>query len=224
MAERVFQQTARLEPQWARRRGRVTVFGHVGLTLAAAYSADRLALGRFAHVRRAPVAAGYPSGWASAREGVSRFLDYRLIMVGSMLPDVIDKPLALWLAPELVDHNVRSVGHSAAFAVILLAVSWIALRWGWSQGLPALAAASVGHLVLDQMWTEPATALWPALGWAFPAGAATLAQWTSSHWRNVLSLRRDPAEVAGAVVLLVFVFKLWRSRAFGRFLRSGAVA
>ena len=191
----------------------MNVFGHVGLTLAVSYSTERLARGRSAH-----------TGEAFGRRALSRLLDYRLVMVGSMLPDIMDKPLGLWLAPELVNHSVRSFGHSVAFAALLLAVSWIPLRWGRSHGLLVLAAASAGHLVLDQMWGEPATALWPALGWAFPAGSATLAEWSSSHWRNALLLCRDPAEVAGAVVLLVFAIRVWRSQALGRFLRSGAVA
>ena len=151
-------------------------------------------------------------------------MDYRWLIVGSLLPDVIDKPLGFWLAPELVNSSARSVAHTAIFAVLLLAVALTALRLGWSGMGLVPAAGSAGHLVLDQIWRQPSIALWPALGWAFPLGTATFGEWSESHLWDALALYRDPPELAGATVILLLAAKLWRDRAFRRFFGTGAVA
>jgi membrane-bound metal-dependent hydrolase YbcI (DUF457 family) len=149
-------------------------------------------------------------------------LDYRLVIVGSLLPDLVDKPLGLWIAPALVNHSLRTFGHSAAFALLLLALSWAARRPDWGRRALVLAMTSAGHLLMDQMWTHATTLLWPALGWAFPTDAVTFSQWSSSHFRDLLVVYSDPAELVGATVVLLFAVNLLRHRAALRFLRSGA--
>lgn len=206
------------------------LFGHVGLTLAAAYAADRAVRSRLV---RSPSAqrsgAQAPGGDASmAPEKTAGptplHLDFRLVILGSLLPDLIDKPLGLWLAPELVNHGLRSFGHTVIVALAFLAVALLISRSRRRPSMAALAASSAGHLVLDQMWRQPAIALWPGLGWAFPEKAATLSDLPSSLFRGLLLFYREPPELAGAAVILLFLVVLWRSRAFLRFLRSGSAA
>ena len=196
--------------------------------MAAVYAADRFAPRALARVglrtgsntpavRRVGTRSPHSLGRAPL------FLDYRLVIAGSMLSDVIDKPLGLWLAPGLVNHTTQSFGHSLAFIVLLTALCWAALRFGLGRSRLLGATVVAGHLALDGMWRKPATLLWPALGWSFPADAATLSEWSQSHWRGTLMLYRDPAEVAGAAVMLLFAVGLSRPGAFGRFVRSGEV-
>ena len=206
------------------------VFGHVGLTLAAAYSAEHVFRQRvparwLASAQRSPVWVEAPSrrpGRAPQSELGS--LDYRIVIFGALLPDIIDKPLGFWLASDLVNHSLRTYGHTVIFAAVLLIVSGIALRAGWNRGLLPLAASSAGHLVLDQMWRNSATVLWPGLGWSFPAGVATFGEWSGSHLRETRWFYSDPAEIVGAIVILVFLIMLLRRSSFLRFLRTGAAA
>ena len=69
-------------------------------------------------------------------------IDYRLVMVGALLPDLLDKPLALWLA-----FPGRTFGHTLLFGVLLLVVSLIILGFTGSRGFLVLSLASAGHLL-----------------------------------------------------------------------------
>ena len=95
------------------------------------------------------------------------WVDYRLILLGSMLPDIIDKPLGVWL-----HLSGRAIAHTMVFSVVLVAAALTLFAWRRSVGLLCLAFASVIHLVLDQMWLTPRTLFWPAYGWSFERGAA----------------------------------------------------
>jgi len=141
-------------------------------------------------------------------------VDYRLVLLGAMLPDLIDKPLGVALGLE-----TRLWAHSLVFFVSLLALSWI-------RSLRPLLWVAFGvatHLLLDRIWAMPWVVLWPALGWTFPPDGATL-------WGFVEPLLADPfviaGEVAGAIILILFAgahgIRSWS--ALRLFLRNGRVA
>ena len=204
----------------------MNVFGHVGLTLAVAYTAERLFRERVARRRSSDAleTEAAAEGPSPRRGSALLSVDYRMVMVGSLLVDVVDKPLGLWLAPELVNGNTRSIGHSAIFAALFLAGSLAALRWGWDRRWLVLASASSGHLLLDEMWGQPETVLWPVLGWAFPEGAASFFDWSASNVRDVWEFYTNPGELVGFVAILLFATRVSRPQTFLRFLKSGAVA
>ena len=159
----------------------MNVFGHVGLTLAVAYSLDRVLRERRARreiVRDAGVlaAAETPTRPHLDTGDTPHSLDYRLVIIGSLLPDIIDKPLGIWVALDLVNHSLRSIGHSVIIHIIPLVIALIAIGSGRAQSLLVLAASSAGHLVLDQLWRDPETILWPVLGWAWQEGPASLSE------------------------------------------------
>ncbi len=88
-------------------------------------------------------------------------LDYRLIMVGSVLP-----------LGEVVLGGPR-VLHTLLFAVALLAVVMLAtqkrrlVRRRWIS----LPIGVMMHLVLDGVWTQTEVFWWPFFGLAFTSGA-----------------------------------------------------
>jgi len=85
-------------------------------------------------------------------------LDYRLVMLGSMLPDIIDKPLGLWLFPDTF-NNGRILTHTLLFTLLLAAVgAYLWLRRGKS-GVLCISFGVVAHLCLDQIWLNPTTFL-----------------------------------------------------------------
>jgi hypothetical protein len=55
-------------------------------------------------------------------------VDYRALVLGSVLPDIIDKPL-VWLAPDLVNNSLRSVGHSLTLPAVLLLGALLSTGW-----------------------------------------------------------------------------------------------
>lgn len=140
-------------------------------------------------------------------------VDYRLVLIGAILPDLIDKPLGAALGLE-----TRLWAHTFLFLFTILALSFVP---------PWRAARFVGfgvatHLLLDGIWNQPSIVLYPAYGWWFPPAAFSVGRWFDV-------LLRDPyvqaGEVIGLVILVAFAWahglRSWTS--VGRFLRHGAL-
>lgn len=85
-------------------------------------------------------------------------LDYRLLAVAAMLPDVIDKPLAVSVFTEA--QTSQLVAHSVFVHALLLVGALLFYR----KSLPYVLACS-GHLILDRMWRHSETFWWPLFGW-----------------------------------------------------------
>jgi hypothetical protein len=150
-------------------------------------------------------------------------VDYRLLIVGSVIPDLIDKPIGLWLAPDLVNGSTRGIAHSLAFALVLLAVLSLAFRPRFSPKTLALGLGNAGHLLLDQMWRSSSVLLWPFLGSDLPQRAGSISRYADSKLWDALRFYADPPELIGAIVILALAVKLLRDRAVWGFLRSGEV-
>lgn len=85
-------------------------------------------------------------------------LDYRLLALSAMLPDFIDKPLAIWVFPD--SHSSQNVTHSLLFNGLLLVLSLLI----WQKALPYTIAFNA-HILADKMWYHTETFWWPLYGW-----------------------------------------------------------
>jgi len=131
-------------------------------------------------------------------------LDYRLVLVGAVLPDLLDAPF-----------GGARIAHSVVASVVLLVVVMLATigRRNLRRHLLALPIGTFLHLVLDGVFTAAQVFWWP-LSSGF--GDAVLPS-VARGWLNVAF------EVAGAVALV------WGWRRFGlsdparrrMFLRTG---
>lgn len=132
-------------------------------------------------------------------------VDLRYLALGAVLPNVVDKPLGTLLLTETFAHNGRVVAHTLLFSTVLTGLVVLATRRGRRRrrGM-AVAVGGLLHLLLDGMWTVRETFLWPAFGWAFPAG-------DSDFWpglpERVLS---DPLLLLGEAAGLAYLLYLWR--------------
>ncbi len=109
-----------------------------------------------------------PPGHVAATWGVAALLqennpkltnlDYRLLAVCALLPDFIDKPLAILIFTEA--HTSQLIAHSLLFNVGLLLLG---LLW-WHSVLPYIVAFNA-HLVFDRMWNHTESFWWPMYGW-----------------------------------------------------------
>ena len=196
------------------------VAGHVGITLGAArvvawgFDAAR---NRFDRSERANGKEGKPSRLRDA-------LDDRAIALGSLLPDILDKPIALILAGELVGNGTRNIGHTLIFALVLIAAAGaatVALR----RALPlTIALASAGHLALDGMWNHAQTLFWPLTGWAFPLKErATVTEWTESTLSAIPDRLSDPLELAGLAVICWIAARVLWTRSFKTYILTGRI-
>ena len=117
-------------------------------------------------LRTAPVSAlgelgiGLGLAWLVSRRNRSA-VDFRLVLLGSILPDLIDKPLG-----AVLHLDARLWAHSLVFLAGILLLSLLpALR-----GLRWVGFGDAVHLLVDLIWQQPQVMLWPFLGLAFPPG------------------------------------------------------
>ena len=211
------------------------VLAHAGITLGAATLLARVVSrsplpegkkdeegGSSRRFSGAKTAAGRPApprgSWFSS---VARYLDIRFLLLGSLLPDIIDKPVGQVLLRETVG-NGRIFCHTLLFSVALGISGAYLYRWRGRNWLAALAAGSFMHLVLDQMWWDLPTLLWPLYGFAFQR--VELTGWFSHMFEALLG---DPGayvpELVGLAVLLWFGWVLVRRRVVLAFFRRGVV-
>lgn len=211
------------------------LFGHLGITLAAGM------LAKYGLAERAALEietketepSPEPSSLATHKEGhvksnrisslalLRNHFDYRFLLVGSLLPDILDKPVG-----GIVFYNTfqsgRIFGHTLCLNIILIVLGiYILKRWG-KTWLIILASGSVVHILLDRMWAIPEAFFWPAYGWSFPKiSPVDFFGWLS----NVLNTLTNPAvaipEIIGLGVLVWFTAWLIRKKQVRTFIRSG---
>jgi hypothetical protein len=85
-------------------------------------------------------------------------LDYRLLALSALAPDLIDKPLALLVFTEA--QTSQLVAHSLIPNLILFVLTLLI----WRQALPYVLTFNL-HLVADRMWNHTETFWWPLFGW-----------------------------------------------------------
>ncbi len=195
------------------------ILGHLGTTLGAAALAGGMA---------EKLRSGSSGGDAPARKTAPSWLSYagarmdiRLLLVGALLPDIIDKPMGHFLFRETFSSG-RIFSHTFLFAALVAIAGLLLYRKHRRTGALALAAGTFSHLVLDQMWRTPQTLWWPLLGLAFPE--IETADWLRGLF---LALTGDPSvyipELLGLGILAWFGWELFRRGRVRAFLRHGQV-
>ena len=103
----------------------------------------------------------------AARRIVNR-IDYRLVLFGSLLPDLIDKPLAWFLLHDYLDGNGHIYGHTLLAALIIVLPGVLLLVRRGDPRVLAMGIAMLSHLAVDPTNHSPENLLWPLLGTDFP--------------------------------------------------------
>ncbi len=148
-------------------------------------------------------------------------VDVRYLVVGALLPDLIDKPLGTWLFADSFSSG-RIYGHTLLFATVLMTAALFATRRGPTRRRwMALAIGCFTHLLLDGMWTSNEVFLWPAFGWDFPVGPI-------EFWGGLLDrFLSDPWMITQELLGAVYLVALWRNTGLGekesrtRLIRTG---
>lgn len=109
-----------------------------------------------------------PPGHVAVTWGVARViqknnsglthLDYRLLALCGLLPDIIDKPLAILIFTSA--ESSQLVAHSLLFHAAFL----LGALLFWRRAVPYVLAFNT-HLVLDRMWHHTESFWWPLFGW-----------------------------------------------------------
>lgn len=105
-------------------RSNMLFFGHTGVTLGVATVLANLPpcqVRTSAYRRRhysSSVAPPQKSSQPSVLDSVASFVDIRTLLIGSLLPDIIDKPLGHLLFREALS-NGRTYGHTLLFLLLI---------------------------------------------------------------------------------------------------------
>ena len=148
-------------------------------------------------------------------------IDYRFLIVGSILPDLIDKPIGQYLFYDTF-QNGRIFAHSVMFIILLAVIAVYAERKYRFTGISVLALGAAAHITEDQIWSSPGTALWPLLGWEFPR--LDLMDYSDYIWYQLL---HNPSayvpEIIGLAAIAWFVwrFELCRPDRLMAFVKTG---
>ncbi|WP_370572427.1 metal-dependent hydrolase [Methanomethylovorans sp.] len=144
-------------------------------------------------------------------------VDYAAVLVGSMLPDLIDKPIGRIIFSGTID-NGRIVAHTLLFFMILCAGAFYMWKRKNDPRFLFLSAASFCHLMEDNMWDTPATLFWPLMGWQFPSSPGPY-DGIFGYFQSIFIYAYTPAldyvfisEVTGFVILVFLGVRYLRQK------------
>ncbi|MFC1944347.1 metal-dependent hydrolase [Chloroflexota bacterium] len=200
------------------------VFGHLGITLAGAalvsrakgaYGARRVAGGgskkNTAGDGRASATRRSPAGAA----GSIKAIDYRLVAVGALLPDLIDKPIGVLF----FGSDGRTLAHTLLFGLLLAAIGIYLYYFKGRQVLLIVSLCSMSHLALDRMWLDMEGLLWPIYGFVLPhfdlADYTAFKDWISSMFDDLTATTASivfVSEAVGAGVVAAFLLRFYLER------------
>lgn len=136
-------------------------------------------------------------------------LDFRYVVIGSMLPDVVDKFASLLTAGDIFT-NGRAFGHSLLFVLLL------SLKGDFIW----LAGGSLVHDILDNFWAFPGTFFWPLMGNFASYSVPDIGYWIDNILLQPYTIF---GETAGFLTLMHILFKhkLYNKDNMAHFLRTG---
>lgn len=110
------------------------IFGHVGITTG--------------------VIKLYEKATKIKNSNNNNHIDYRIVMIGSMLPDIIDKPL-VQIIYGLENHEGHFIAHSLIFSVLMIVIGMIIFPMNTNKSVFLLGIYSLIHQLFDKMMLIP---------------------------------------------------------------------
>jgi hypothetical protein len=171
------------------------LFGHLGITL------------------------GIFFGFAFFLPRLRTIIDPRYLVIGALLPDLVDKPIGRIIFASSV-ANGRIIGHTLLFSFILLLTGLYLYEKRKDIKVLALATGSFFHLFEDQMWAQPRTFFWPLHGLSFPkdhtdyTGLEYLLKMIEQSFHPGVSGIHTPEIMGMGILVLMSVY--WLKRRLGK--------
>lgn len=210
------------------------LFGHIGITLgAAALLINTLPCKGFpkasenegvesSHHCSEPAATlhGFTSHKILRFAYPGSYFDIGLLSIGSLLPDIIDKPLGLLFFRETFS-NGRIFCHTLLFLVLLVMSGLYLYRCHSKTWMLVFSFGTFMHLILDQMWQSPQTLFWPGYGFHFEKTG--IANWMPNILHALLTAPEVYVpELAGLVIVIWFMGILLYKRKAYPFVKHGS--
>ena len=188
------------------------LFGHVGLTVGVIKIFEKIVIGK--------------------NRTSSNFVDYRVVMVGAILPDIIDKPL-IQLIYGLQFHSGHFIAHSFIFSGTLIAIGIFLLIINRTKNVFLLGICCLIHQLFDKLMLLPSILLSTGLG-----GTSSITRnfefihRITSHIYRVAPYKEavrnyffEPnvliSEIMGFIIVVYFIGKVYINKGFDKFLKYG---
>lgn len=146
-------------------------------------------------------------------------IDYRVVFLGSVLPDIIDKPIAFFILDSSKVSD-RLFGHTLIFSIILIILGYIYSTVNCNKNILILGVCSLIHLILDSMWLFPRTLFYPLYGINFPF-RLKMSQlpiyFTKLYSRPFLFI----SEIIGGAILIYYFIALRKHTRIYEFIKKG---
>lgn len=197
-------------------------FGHIGAAMGAVWAANQLLAARARRLEKAlgtdPVAVPPDTSFSRKVLTCTRQLDYRLVLVAAMLPDIIDKPIGQVFFREVFSYG-RIFAHTLLFLILITVGGLYLYRTRSRTWLLTLAAGTFVHIITDEMWRVPRTLFWPLLGFSFDK--IDLDGWFLSLFRWFTTPQVFIPEFIGLAILTYLAVRTIRKRAVSAFFKQG---
>lgn len=152
---------------------------------------------------------------------VTNRIDIRILLIGSLLPDIIDKPLGLYFLKDSLGFG-RIYTHTLLLFIVMLSAGLLYRKLSGRMWLLWLATGTFFHLVLDEMWLSPEILFWPLLGSSFPV--IDVHGWLGGIWENLMTMPYlQITEGIGLLVMLTFFSYFVKRRTVTKFLKRGRI-
>jgi inner membrane protein len=149
-------------------------------------------------------------------------VDYRFILLGALLPDIVDKPLGIAIFAESI-ANGRTFFHTMVFLVMAILLGIFIYRWKNALWGFFIAFGVLMHFTMDAMWTDPVTLYWPFYQPFFEKHPGTEFFAILRSW--VYTLQIEPRiylpELAGLVILAIFTLRVIKEKRVTAFIMTG---
>ncbi len=144
------------------------------------------------------------------RAGI-RNIDSRLIILGALLPDIMDKSIG-----DVLFNTGRSIFHTLFFIILL----YLFVRFVKSKTISPILIGTCFHIIFDRVFLDFKTFLWPFFGLSFSEAEVTLIGYMEIILNNSYV---QVTEIIGLIFILIFINKkdLYNAEKIGNYFRKG---
>lgn len=163
----------------------------------------------------------------------NNFIDYRMVVVGSILPDIIDKPI-VEIVYGLQNHEGHFIAHSFIFSTLLIMLGIVIFRKRKNKSILLLGICSLIHQIFDKIMLLPNIFFLPKVN---SVHFAILDRLEFLHiimkpiyrvfpyLRGIIMYFEKPyvfiSEMMGFIIIVYFAYKLYKNKEYESFLKCG---